>query len=224
MNKAASRNVASRLLLTAGRQAGSSGSPSARAEASTRASSGSPPSALRLPAVLTAALAVALAAVLAAVLAGAFLVAVARDVCARDAFTRKVFAREVLGFLSDSDLARFVAIAIVVSDPVEGPLCEGRVRDGGQKVASILRFRRKKHLLGQPLLDDLSRLHDDDTVAEEPHHVEIVRDEEVAHPHGILELLQQIEHHRLHRHVERGGRLVENDQIWVERDRPRDAD
>src|SRR3979490_1578103 len=109
--KAASRNVASRLLLTAGRQAGSSGSPSARAEASTRASSGSPPSALRLPAVLTAALAVALA----AVLAGAFLVAVARDVCARDAFTR-----EVLGFLLDSDLARFVAIAIVVSDPVEG--------------------------------------------------------------------------------------------------------
>src|ERR1700704_752082 len=103
MNKAASRNVASRLLLTAGRQAGSSGSPSARAEASTRASSGSPPSALRLPAVLTAALT--------AVLAGAFLVAVARDARARDVFAREVFAREVLGFLLDSDLARFVAIA-----------------------------------------------------------------------------------------------------------------
>src|SRR3979490_280229 len=122
--KAASRNVASRLLLTAGRQAGSSGSPSARAEASTRASSGSPPSALRLPAVLTAALAAALAAVLAAVwaavLAEAFLVAVARDARARDVCAREVFAREVLGFLLDSDLARFVAIAIVVSDPVEG--------------------------------------------------------------------------------------------------------
>ena len=43
-------------------------------------------------------------------------------------------------------------------------------------------------------------------------------------PRDSFELLQQVEHHRLHRHVERRGRLVENDEIGLERDRARDAD
>src|SRR5262249_27166033 len=38
-------------------------------------------------------------------------------------------------------------------------LDEGRVRNGGQEVASILRLRRNENLVGRPLLDDASRLH-----------------------------------------------------------------
>ena len=43
-------------------------------------------------------------------------------------------------------------------------------------------------------------------------------------PERLLEVLQQIEHHRLHRNVERRGRLVEDDEIGLERDGARDAD
>ena len=43
-------------------------------------------------------------------------------------------------------------------------------------------------------------------------------------PERLLQILQQIEHDRLHRDVERRGRLVENDQIGLQRDRARDAD
>src|SRR5262245_11054350 len=103
------------------------------------------------------------------------------------------------------------------------PLRERRVGNGGQEVASILRLRRNQNLFGRPLLDDASRLHDDDTIAQQPQHVEVVGDEQVAHPQRVLELLQQIEHDRLHRHVERRRRFVEDDEIGAERDRPRDA-
>ena len=58
----------------------------------------------------------------------------------------------------------------------------------------------------------------------QPHHVEVVRDEQIAHPERLLEVLQQIEHDRLDRHVQRRGRLVEDDEIGLERDRARDAD
>ncbi len=53
---------------------------------------------------------------------------------------------------------------------------------------------------------------------------EIVRHEQIAHAHRLLEVLQQIEHHRLHGDVERGGRLIEDHELWMQRDRARDAD
>ena len=43
-------------------------------------------------------------------------------------------------------------------------------------------------------------------------------------PSCSLQLLQQIEHDGLHRHVERRGRLVEDDAVGLERDGARDAD
>jgi hypothetical protein len=61
------------------------------------------------------------------------------------------------------------------------PLLEARSGNGCEQVASILRLRRKQHLLGRPLLHNAPGLHDDDTLAEEPHHVEVVGDEEVAY-------------------------------------------
>ena len=98
------------------------------------------------------------------------------------------------------------------------------MRDRREQIARVLRLRREQHPLGRPLLHDLARLHDDHAVAQQPHDVEIVRDEQIAHPERLLEVLQQIEHDRLHRDVERRGRLVEDDEIGLERDRARDAD
>ena len=70
--------------------------------------------------------------------------------------------------------------------------------DRGQQVARIGSLRRDEHLVGRSLLDDLPRLHDDDTVAQQPQHIEIVGDKEVAHTQRILQVLQKVEDHRLH--------------------------
>ena len=54
--------------------------------------------------------------------------------------------------------------------------------------------------------------------------VEVVRDEDVRQPELRLEVLQQVEDLRLDGDVERGDRLVADDQLRVDRERPRDAD
>ena len=53
---------------------------------------------------------------------------------------------------------------------------------------------------------------------------EVVRNEEVGKILLALQIDQEIDHLRLDRDVERGDRLVANDQARAERQRPRDAD
>ena len=74
------------------------------------------------------------------------------------------------------------------------------------------------------LFDDLTRAHDDHAVAEEAHDIEVVADEEIAHANALLEIMQQVEHDRLDGDIERGGRLVENDEVGIERDGAGNAD
>ena len=56
-----------------------------------------------------------------------------------------------------------------------------RMRNRRQEIARVARFRRFHNAFRGPLFDDFSRLHDDDTIAQKPHHVEVVRDEKIAH-------------------------------------------
>ena len=56
------------------------------------------------------------------------------------------------------------------------------------------------------------------------HHRKIVRDEQIGEPDFRLQILQQIENLRLDRDVERRNRLVEDEQVGVQRQRARDAD
>lgn len=58
----------------------------------------------------------------------------------------------------------------------------------------------------------LAEIHDHDTVAHEADDVEVVRDEEVGQAKIPLEIEQQVQHLRLHRLVECGHGLVENDE------------
>ena len=53
---------------------------------------------------------------------------------------------------------------------------------------------------------------------------QVVRDEEVGEAALLLQLVQQVQDLRLHRDVERAGRLVEHDQVRVERQRAGDRD
>ena len=68
---------------------------------------------------------------------------------------------------------------------------------------------------GRPALDDLAGVDDREPVAHPPHHLEVVGDEQVGEAAFALVLEQQVEDLRLHRDVERRGRLVADDQLGL---------
>ena len=69
------------------------------------------------------------------------------------------------------------------------------------------------------VLDDLAVLHHADAVGELAHDAEIVGDEQHRHAEPRLRVLQQLQDLRLHRDVERGGRLVGDQQVRLVRQR-----
>src|SRR6266404_7533636 len=74
------------------------------------------------------------------------------------------------------------------------------------------------------LLDDLAEVHHRDTMAHVRDDAEIVRDEQIGEAHLVLQPAEQIQHLRLDRDVERGDRLVGDDEAWPDGERTRDAD
>ena len=73
-------------------------------------------------------------------------------------------------------------------------------------------------------LDNAAEIHHRDAVADMGDDGEIMRDEEVGEAVLALQVDQQIDHLGLDRDVERGDRLVADDQARSERKRARDAD
>ena len=80
-----------------------------------------------------------------------------------------------------------------------------------------------EHLGGRAGFDDLAEIHHQHAVAQQAHDVEVVADEQVAHAELVLELLQELQDHDLHRDVERRGRLVEDQQLGLDGDGAGDA-
>ena len=70
-------------------------------------------------------------------------------------------------------------------------------------------------------LDLLARVHDHDAVRGLGDHGEIMRDQQQSHPALALQATEQIEHLRLDRYVQRGGRFVGDQQSRLARDRHR---
>ncbi len=85
-------------------------------------------------------------------------------------------------------------------------------------------LRAGKHLGLGPELDQLAQAQDGDAVRDFCHHAEVVRDEQ--HPHAVarLQLLDQLQDLRLRGHVERGGRLVGDEQRGLQHQRHGDDD
>ena len=71
-------------------------------------------------------------------------------------------------------------------------------------------------------LDDLAGVHHGDAVRHAGDDAEVMGDEEDRHPALRLERAQQVEHLRLDRDVERGGRLVRHQQLGFAGERERD--
>ena len=83
---------------------------------------------------------------------------------------------------------------------------------------------REEELVGGAELDDLAEVHDRDPVGDVAHDAEVVRDEDVGEVELVLQVVEQVEHLRLDRDVERRDRLVGDDQLRVQRERAGDAD
>ena len=84
--------------------------------------------------------------------------------------------------------------------------------------------RRGEQRVARRQLDDAAEIHHGDAMADVLHHREIVRDEQVGDPELLLQVDHQVDHLRLHRHVERRHRLVGDDDVRIERERPGDAE
>ena len=76
--------------------------------------------------------------------------------------------------------------------------------------------RRRGHL------HHLPRIHDGETVGDVAHDAQIVRDEQHGHAEAFLEIDEQFENLRLNGHVQRGRRLVGDEQLGFGGQRHRD--
>ena len=73
-------------------------------------------------------------------------------------------------------------------------------------------------------LDDLAEVHDRDLVADVPDHGQVVRDHHVGQAQLVLQVLEQVDDLGLDRYVERGDRLVGDDQLGPQRERAGNPD
>ena len=103
---------------------------------------------------------------------------------------------------------------------------EHRVRDrhGGQERAGVRVSGRGIHEVGRPDLDDLAEIHHRDPVADVLDDRKVVGDEQVRQSELRAQVREQVEDLGLDRHIERRDRLVTDDELGLDRERPGDAD
>ena len=71
---------------------------------------------------------------------------------------------------------------------------------------------RMKHACGRPDFDYLAEIHDRDPIRQIAYDPKIVGDEKIGHVLARLQVCQKVQDGGLDRDVERGGRLVAEDQ------------
>jgi len=74
-----------------------------------------------------------------------------------------------------------------------------------------------EYLLGGALLDDLTRIHHGDPVAERRNHSEVMTDQQHRHPPSLPEVGKEVQDLRLSRDVERSRGLVGDEKLWLTR-------
>jgi len=83
-------------------------------------------------------------------------------------------------------------------------------------------LRVVEHGGGLPSLDDAALAHDDHLLGQLPHDREVVADQQVADAGRVPDVGEQVQHLRLDRHVERGDRLIQDQQLRLGGERPGD--
>ncbi len=97
-------------------------------------------------------------------------------------------------------------------------------RHGGEQRLRVGMHRRVVDGGLVALLDDAPEIHDGDAIRGVFHHRKVVGDEQIGKAELVLQVLQQVNDLGLDRYVERGDRLIENEQARLQRQCPRDAD
>ena len=95
-------------------------------------------------------------------------------------------------------------------------------RDGREERLGVRMVRAGEHDVRRPELLQAAEVEDGDPVGDVADDPEVVGDEEVRDLALRLQLDEEVEDRRLHRHVERGGRLVADDELRLARERPGD--
>ena len=83
---------------------------------------------------------------------------------------------------------------------------------------------RGKQIALVGVFNNLPEIHHRNPIGNMFDHGQIVRDEHIRQPELALQILQQIDHLRLHRYIECRHRFIANDQTGLDRQRPRDTD
>ncbi len=97
-----------------------------------------------------------------------------------------------------------------------------QLRHGAQQPFGVRVLRAREQLFDRRLFDDAARVHDGDAVGDFGDDAEVVRDEEHGEVARPPQLVDQLKNLRLNGHVERGRRLVGDEQPRVARERHRD--
>ena len=98
------------------------------------------------------------------------------------------------------------------------------LRDGGQQHARVAGMRIGEDVPHGPVFEHSPAAHDDDPVGDLRHHAHVVGDEQDSGAGLAPQVAQQVQDAGLHRHVERGGRLVGDQQLGPAGQRHRDHD
>ena len=93
-----------------------------------------------------------------------------------------------------------------------------------KKFTRVFLFRVRVDLCGRTLFDQLSVLHDDDAIADLGCDAQVMGDEQHGQAEVSTNLVEQIEHLRLDRHVKRRNSFIRNQNCRFHRERSRDAD
>ena len=110
-------------------------------------------------------------------------------------------------------------------DPLAGPLPVGiGNRDRREQRLGVWVRRRAVDLVPRADLDDLAEIHHGDAIGDVADDGQVVGDEQVGEPELVLQLIEQVDDAGLDAHVERRHRLVEDDELRLDRQRPGDPD
>ena len=84
-----------------------------------------------------------------------------------------------------------------------------------QQALGIGMLRLLEHIGHQTGFNNMALLHDRDMIGQFAHNAEIMRDKQHRHATPFLDALQQCQNLRLHSHIQRCGRFIGNQQIWL---------
>ena len=108
-------------------------------------------------------------------------------------------------------------------DPLAGLFGHG-LGHGAQERLRVRVQRAGENLLRRAHFDDAAQVHHGHAPADMTDDAEVVGDEEVREIETLLQVLQQVDNLRLNRDIERGNRLVADDDLGADRQGAGDAD